>query len=58
VPEGGDDASQPYLLADAYAARPLPFTRKVRSSTAHDKLGSCMHAKKQQLLQASLNGQS
>jgi hypothetical protein len=30
VPEGGDDASQPYLLGDAYAARPLAFTRKVR----------------------------
>lgn len=29
LPEGGGDAAQPYLLADAYAARPLPFTRKV-----------------------------
>lgn len=28
--EGGD-VTQPYLLADVYAAHPLPFTRKVRA---------------------------
>lgn len=34
LPERGEDVSQPYLLADVYASKPLPFTRKVSASTA------------------------
>ncbi|KAF8060285.1 CCR4 [Scenedesmus sp. PABB004] len=36
LPEGVEDATQPYLLADAYAQHPLPFTRKVPA------LSSCL----------------